>query len=103
MGPLQVSVCVSAPVSPPSSVHFLKLFSALDLSLSALQVAKRPTGQKRCLTMLDLSFFGPSQATLRTVASLQTSPEGSVQPSPGHCRCRMTEKGLSVLSLEVIA
>lgn len=31
--PLQVSVCVSAPISLPSSVHILKLFSALDLCL----------------------------------------------------------------------
>lgn len=32
-GPLQVSVCVSAPVSPPSSMHIFKLFSALYLCL----------------------------------------------------------------------
>lgn len=32
-GPFQASVCVSAPVSPPSSVPILKSFSALNLCL----------------------------------------------------------------------
>lgn len=53
--------------------------------------------------MLDLSVFGPSQATLRAVASLQTSLGGSAQLSTGHYICSTIGKGLSLLSLEVIA